>query len=267
VGVYGIVLAGWSSNSKYALLGGLRASAQMVSYELALGLCLVVVLLLAGNVPLTDIIEFQQRTVWLALAALPAFLMFHVAAFAETNRLPFDLPEAESELVAGYHAEYSAMKFAIFYLAEYAALLTMSGLIAVLFFGGWDIPFTSWDQRVATTWSGEAVLRFLLTLGAFTLKAAFFAWVYVWVRWTLPRFRYDQLMYLGWKVLVPAALGYIVIVATAVLVLERAGVPQNAWYGLALFALNLPLVAGLVLWLDRRRVLAGTRRRRVEAEA
>jgi NADH-quinone oxidoreductase subunit H len=267
VAVYGIVLAGWSSNSKYALLGGLRASAQMISYELALGLSLVAVLLLAGNLVLADIIAFQQRTTWLALAALPAFLMFHVAAFAETNRLPFDLPEAESELVAGYHAEYSAMKFAIFYLAEYVALLTMSGLIAIVFFGGWDIPFTAWDERIATAWSFEAVLRFVLTLGAFTVKASFFAWVYVWVRWTLPRFRYDQLMYLGWKVLLPAALAYIVVVASAVLVLERAGVPQNTWYGLALFLINLPLVAAMFFWLDRRRVLSGTRRRRVIAES
>jgi NADH-quinone oxidoreductase subunit H len=267
VAVYGIVLAGWSSNSKYALLGGLRASAQMISYELALGLSLVVVLLLAGNVSLGEIVAFQQRTTWLVLAALLAFVMFHVAAFAETNRLPFDLPEAESELVAGYHAEYSAMKFAIFYLAEYVALLTMSGLIGTLFFGGWDIPFTTWDEQAATAWSAEAVLRTVLTLGAFTVKAAFFAWVYVWVRWTLPRFRYDQLMYLGWKVLLPTALGYIVIVATAVLVMERAGMEQNAWYGLVLFVVNLPLVAILALWLDRRRVLSGTRRRQVGAEA
>jgi NADH-quinone oxidoreductase subunit H len=267
VAVYGIVLAGWSSNSKYALLGGLRASAQMISYELALGMSLVVVLLLAGNVSLGEIVAFQQRTTWLVLAALLAFIMFHVAAFAETNRLPFDLPEAESELVAGYHAEYSAMKFAIFYLAEYVALLTMSGLLATLFFGGWDIPFTTWDEQVAPAWGVEALLRTTLTLGAFLVKAAAFAWVYVWVRWTLPRFRYDQLMYLGWKVLLPTALAYIVVMATAILVLERAGVPQNAWYGLALFGVNLPLVAVLALWLDRRRVLSGTRRRRLGAEA
>jgi NADH-quinone oxidoreductase subunit H len=203
VAVYGVVLAGWSSNSKYALLGG----------------------------------------------------------------LPFDLPEAESELVAGYHAEYSAMKFAIFYLAEYVALLTMSGLIATLFFGGWDVPFTTWDERLAPAWSLEALLRTALTVGAFTLKASVFAWIYVWVRWTLPRFRYDQLMYLGWKVLVPTALAYIVVMAGSVLVLERAGMTQNAWYGLALFLVNLPLVAVLVFWLDRRRVVGGTRRRHVGAEA
>jgi NADH-quinone oxidoreductase subunit H len=266
VAVYGIVLAGWSSNSKYALLGGLRATAQMISYELALGMSLVVVLLIAGNVPLGDIVAFQQRTTWFVFAGLLAFLIFHVAAFAETNRLPFDLPEAESELVAGYHAEYSAMKFAIFYLAEYVALLTMSGLIATLFFGGWDIPFTTWDEQVATAWSVEAVLRSSLTLAAFSVKLAIFAWVYVWVRWTLPRFRYDQLMFLGWKVLLPTALAYIVVMASAILVLETVGVEPSVWYGLALFLVNLPLVALLVLGLDRHRVLAGTRRRvRVEA--
>jgi NADH-quinone oxidoreductase subunit H len=266
VAVYGIVLAGWSSNSKYALLGGLRATAQMISYELALGMSLVVVLLIAGNVPLGDIVAFQQRTTWFVFAGLLAFLIFHVAAFAETNRLPFDLPEAESELVAGYHAEYSAMKFAIFYLAEYVALLTMSGLIATLFFGGWDIPFTTWDEQVATAWSVEAVLRSSLTLAAFSVKLAIFAWVYVWVRWTLPRFRYDQLMFLGWKVLLPTALAYIVVMASAILVLDTVGVEPSVWYGLALFLVNLPLVALLVLGLDRHRVLAGTRRRvRVEA--
>jgi NADH-quinone oxidoreductase subunit H len=266
VAVYGIVLAGWSSNSKYALLGGLRATAQMISYELALGMSLVVVLLIAGNVPLGDIVAFQQRTTWFVFAGLLAFLIFHVAAFAETNRLPFDLPEAESELVAGYHAEYSAMKFAIFYLAEYVALLTMSGLIATLFFGGWDIPFTTWDEQVATAWSVEAVLRSSLTLAAFSVKLAIFAWVYVWVRWTLPRFRYDQLMFLGWKVLLPTALAYIVVMASAILVLDTVGVEPSVWYGLALFLVNLPLVALLVLVLDRHRVLAGTRRRvRVEA--
>jgi NADH-quinone oxidoreductase subunit H len=158
------------------------------------------------------------------------------------------------------------MKFAIFYLAEYVALLTMSGLIATLFFGGWDIPFTTWDEQVATAWSVEAVLRSSLTLAAFSVKLALFAWVYVWVRWTLPRFRYDQLMFLGWKVLLPTALAYIVVMASAILVLDTVGVEPSVWYGLALFLVNLPLVALLVLGLDRHRVLAGTRRRvRVEA--
>jgi NADH-quinone oxidoreductase subunit H len=266
VAVYGIVLAGWSSNSKYSLLGGLRASAQMISYELAIGLSLVVVLLVAGNVPLSEVVGFQQRTVWFVLAATLGYILFQIAAFAETNRLPFDLPEAEAELVAGYHAEYSAMKYAMYPLSEYAALITMSAFIATLFFGGWDIPFTHWDEQVATAWTWEAIARFLLTNLVFLLKTLCFVWVYVWVRWTLPRFRYDQLMYLGWKVLLPVALAYVVVMAAAVLLLERAGVPHDWRYGMLLFAVNVPLVAGLVLGLDRHRVVAGTRRRaRVEA--
>ena len=264
--VYGITLAGWSANSKYALLGGLRASAQMISYELAIGLSLVVVLLIAGNVPLGEIVAFQQQTVWFVFAATIAYVTFHVGAFAETNRLPFDLPEAEAELVAGYHAEYSAMKYAIYPLSEYAALITMSAFITTLFFGGWDIPFTRWDEQVATTWSVGAVLRVALTNLVFLLKTFFFIWVFVWVRWTLPRFRYDQLMFLGWKVLLPLSLVYIVIMAAAVLVLERVGVPHDTRYGLALFLVNIPLVVGLLWGLDRRRVLAGTVRR-VRAEA
>jgi NADH-quinone oxidoreductase subunit H len=265
VAVYGIVLAGWSANSKYALLGGLRASAQMISYELATGLSLVVVLLIAGNVPLTDVVAFQQQTWWFFASAAVAYLMFHVAAFAETNRLPFDLPEAEAELVAGYHAEYSAMKYAIYPLSEYAALITMSAFITTLFFGGWDIPFTTWDQQVATAWGWEAILRFVLTNFVFLLKTTFFVWVYIWVRWTLPRFRYDQLMYLGWKVLLPLGLVYVVVIAAAVLVLEGLGVPHDWRYGAALFVVNLPLVALLVFGLDRHRVLEGSRRRaRVE---
>jgi NADH-quinone oxidoreductase subunit H len=264
--VYGITLAGWSANSKYALLGGLRASAQMISYEITLGMSLVVVLLIAGNVPLGQIVAFQQQTTWFVLAAGVAYLMFHVGAFAETNRLPFDLPEAEAELVAGYHAEYSAMKYAIYPLSEYAALITMSAFITTLFFGGWDIPFTHWDEQIATAWSMSAVARFVLTNLAFLIKTTFFIWVFVWVRWTLPRFRYDQLMYLGWKVLLPLALVYIVIMATAVLLLERAGVPHDTRYGLYLFLVNLPLLVGILWGLDRRRIVAGTVRR-VRAEA
>jgi NADH-quinone oxidoreductase subunit H len=264
--VYGITLAGWAANSKYALLGGLRASAQMVSYELTLGIALVVVLLVAGNVSLGEIVAFQQQNGWFVFLATLAWLFFHVGAFAETNRLPFDLPEAEPELVAGYHAEYSAMKYAIYPLSEYAALITMSAFIATLFFGGWDIPFTAWDQQVATAWSFEAVLRFGLTNAAFLLKTLFFVWVFVWVRWTLPRFRYDQLMSLGWKVILPAGFAYIVIMGAAVLALETAGVPHGFRYGLLLFLVNVPLVAAFVWGLDRQRVLQGTPRRvRVEA--
>ncbi|MEX0692075.1 MAG: NADH-quinone oxidoreductase subunit NuoH [Gemmatimonadales bacterium] len=262
LGVYGIVLAGWSSGSKYALLGGLRATAQMISYEIALGLSLVVVLLLAGNVPLSDIIAKQQQTTWFVFAATLAFILFVISAFAETNRLPFDLPEAEAELVTGYHTEYSAMKFSMFFIAEYAALITMSALMATFFFGGWDIPFTAWDEQVRTSWSLGALLQFGLTHLAFFLKMSFFIWVYVWVRWTLPRFRFDQLMALGWKVLLPVALTYVLIMASAVLALDRLSVPADWRWGMALFAVNIPVLFAVFWMLDRDRLITTQRRTR-----
>ncbi|MGH7521313.1 MAG: NADH-quinone oxidoreductase subunit NuoH, partial [Gemmatimonadales bacterium] len=211
LGVYGIVLAGWSSNNKYALLGGLRASAQMISYEIALGMSTVAVLLLAGNVTFSQVIGQQQLGIWFVVPLAIAFLIFFISALAETNRLPFDLPEAEGELIAGYHTEYSAMKFSMFYIAEYSNMVTASALMATLFFGGWDIPFTSWDST-----GDPSVLKTLLTLAAFSAKTFFFLFTYVWVRWTLPRFRYDQLMALGWKVLLPLALLYITVLAVAI---------------------------------------------------
>ena len=262
LGVYGIVLAGWSSGSKYALLGGLRATAQMISYEIAMGMSLVVVLLLAGNVPLSEIIARQQQTTWFILAATLAFMLFVIAAFAETNRLPFDLPEAEAELVTGYHTEYSAMKFSMFFIAEYAALITMSALMATFFFGGWDIPFTAWDEQVRTGWSVGAVSQTLATHIAFFVKMAVFIWVFVWVRWTLPRFRFDQLMALGWKVMLPVALAYIVIMATAVLALQTLGVPQDWRWGMALFGVNVPVVVAFLWGLDSNRLLSTQRRTR-----
>ena len=209
IGVYGIALAGWSSNSKYSLLGGLRSSAQMISYELAIGLSLVGVLLLSGSLSLRSIVESQSGTYlgfipkW-NIFQLPApqivgFLCYLVAAIAETNRLPFDLPEAETELVAGYHTEYSSMKFAMFFLAEYANMITVSCLATVLFFGGWLGPVFGPD------W-----LRILLPLLWFALKVLCFLFLYVWIRGTLPRFRYDQLMAFGWKFLVPVALANLV---------------------------------------------------------
>jgi len=211
LGVYGIVLAGWASNNKYALLGGLRASAQMISYEIALGMSTVAVILLAGNVTLSQVIVQQQRGLPFIIPLTIAFVIFFISAFAETNRLPFDLPEAEGELIAGYHTEYSAMKFSMFYIAEYSIMVTASALMATLFFGGWDIPFTSWDS------TGEpSVLKTVLTLLSFSAKTFFFLFTYIWVRWTLPRFRYDQLMSLGWKVLLPLAT--LNVLVTAILV-------------------------------------------------
>jgi NADH-quinone oxidoreductase subunit H len=255
LGVYGIVLAGWASNNKYALLGGLRASAQMISYEIALGMSTVAVLLLAGNVTLSQIIMQQQAAhAWFIIPLTLSFLIFFISAFAETNRLPFDLPEAEGELIAGYHTEYSAMKFSMFYIAEYSNMVTASALMATLFFGGWDIPFTAWDS------TGEpGILKTLLTLAAFSAKTFFFLFTFVWVRWTLPRFRYDQLMALGWKVLLPLALIYITILAVAIWFfraqLDWAFGPGMAW---ALGGLNFVLLLVLVLWLDRGRIVSGS---------
>jgi NADH-quinone oxidoreductase subunit H len=199
--VYGITLAGWSSRSKYALLGGVRSSAQMISYEISLGLSVVGVFMLCGSLRLTDVIAYQADGTWNVFTQPIGFLVFLVAAFAETNRLPFDLPEAETELVAGYHTEYSGMKFAMFFLGEYTAMFVFSCLIAVLFLGGWDVPFVSEGALAALGNWGS-----LLGFASLMLKALFFLFVYVWVRWTIPRFRFDQLMALGWKVLLPLGL-------------------------------------------------------------
>ena len=251
IGVYGIVLAGWSSNNKYSLLGGLRSSAQMVSYEIAMGMSTVAVLLLAGNVSLNAIVQQQAVTVWNFAGAGIAFFIFVVAAFAETNRLPFDLPEAESELVAGYHSEYSAMKFSLFFIAEYANMFTASALIATMFMGGWDIPFTLWDNVPPWSWA-----KTLLTLLFFLVKTTAFLFLYIWVRWTLPRFRYDQLMSLGWKFMIPLALGYIVIMASAVLALDAANVNDGRVFGGALVLLNLVLGAIVFFIMDRGRLVS-----------
>jgi NADH-quinone oxidoreductase subunit H len=256
LGVYGIVLAGWSSNNKYSLLGGLRSSAQMISYELALSMSTVAVLLLAGNVTLSDVVARQQQSIltWNVFPLGLAYFIFTVAAFAETNRLPFDLPEAEGELIAGYHTEYSAMKFSMFYIAEYSSMVTASALMATLFFGGWDIPFTRWDDT--PPWS---VWKTLATVGAFTLKLCFFLFLYIWVRWTLPRFRYDQLMALGWKVMVPFALGYLALIATAIWVLhDQLGWQYDTRFALVLFGLNVVLAVPLFFVLDRGRLIAGS---------
>jgi NADH-quinone oxidoreductase subunit H len=266
IAVYGIVLAGWSSNSKYAFLGGLRSSAQMISYEIALGMSLIVVLLLAGNVTLPAIVARQQVGIWYVFPATLGFLIFVISAFAETNRLPFDLPEAEAELVTGYHTEYSSMKFSLFFIAEYAAVITFSALMVTLFFGGWDIPFTTWDAAVPTAWNAEAILRVLATLVAFSLKTLVFVWLYIQVRWTLPRFRFDQLMHIGWKVLLPISLGYIGIMATAILIFHPLEAAHPKWFGAILFGVNLPLLVAFVWGLDRGRVIVGDfQRARLEA--
>ena len=251
LGVYGMVLAGWSSNNKYSLLGSLRSSAQMVSYEIALGMSTIPVLLLAGNVSLDAIIAQQAHMGWNALSLTIAWFIFLVAAFAETNRLPFDLPEAEAELVAGYHTEYSGMKFSMFFIAEYANMATISGLMAALYFGGWDIPFTQWDNEGPYT-----VLKTLATLATFAAKTGVFLFLFMWVRWTLPRFRYDQLMTLGWGIMLPLALGYILVIAIATLALDYLGVPRDVRFTLSLFGLNVVLTAILLAWGDRGKLVS-----------
>jgi NADH-quinone oxidoreductase subunit H len=206
VGVYGITLAGWSSGSKYSLLGGLRSSAQMISYELTLGLGLVSVVMLSGTLDLNGIIQSQISGGWNIFRAPLGFLLFLVSSFAETNRQPFDLPEAEPELVGGYHTEYSSMKFALFFLAEYANMITASAVMSVLFLGGWHVPFIN-------TFGMDANLVAVLGIAVFALKIFAFIFFFMWVRWSIPRFRYDQLMNLGWKVLLP--LGIVNILLTA----------------------------------------------------
>jgi NADH-quinone oxidoreductase subunit H len=213
VGVYGIALAGWSSNNKYSLMGGLRSSAQMISYELALGLSLIGVIILAGTLDLVQIVELQSGWHgfrWFIFFHPIGFIVYLIAAIAETNRVPFDLPEAETELVAGFHTEYSAMKFALFFLAEYINMFTVSMLATTLFLGGWNVPF-------AEDIFGRPSFMFgLVSAVGFLLKVIFFLFLYIWLRGTLPRFRFDQLMSFGWKILLPFALLSIFLTATLV---------------------------------------------------
>lgn len=219
ISVYGITLAGWSSNSKYSLLGGLRSSAQMISYELAMGTAVLSVVLQAGSLNVSAIVE-SQRDGW-ALLGWHVFtnpigaLVFIVTAFAETNRLPFDLPEAEQELVGGYHTEYSGMKFGMFFLAEYVNLFVASFVIATFFFGGYLVPFEPLLLSVFPALEGSLWLGLLQFLSLLA-KTCFFAFLYIWVRWTFPRFKYNQLMTLGWKYLLPIGLANVILVALGV---------------------------------------------------
>jgi len=240
LGVYGIVLAGWSSNSKYPFLGGVRSSSQMISYEIALGLSIIPVLMIFGDLNLSKIAQYQDANGWLLaplwgnsapwsnggnfgrwilfIPAFISFVVFAISMFAETNRAPFDLPECETELVAGYHTEYSSMKFALFFLGEYAAMIIGSGLAVTLFLGGWSIPFgaaiegwtgipLSYHEGATPFWLG------LLHIACFLFKTVLFILFFIWVRWTLPRFRYDQLMRLGWLVFFEVALLNILLTA------------------------------------------------------
>jgi len=269
LGVYGMVMAGWASNSKYAFLGGLRGSAQMISYEVALAMSLVPVLMLVGNVAMPEIVSAQQRFAegtgaygaWFVLPLMVAALIFVVSGVAETGRVPFDLPEAESELVGGFHTEYSAMKFGMFFLGEYAHLITTAALITIFFLGGWDIPFWEGDNiRVLAdgTVIGEpAWWKTLLTLGSFTVKSLALVLFFMWLRWTIPRFRYDQLMDLGWKVFIPLLMGYIMLMGLAIYLLDSLGVPSGLKYSAALIGLNVVLMVILVWVVDRGSVVKG----------
>ena len=213
VGVYGIALAGWSSNNKYSLMGGLRSSAQMISYELALGLSLIGVILICGTLDIYNIVEQQSGWYgmqWNILYQPLGFVLYLIAAIAETNRVPFDLPEAETELVAGFHTEYSSIKFLLFFNAEYINMITVSMLATTLFWGGWNVPFAEYLFGRGT------ILFALICLLGFTVKIMLFLFFYIWIRGTLPRFRFDQLMDFGWKFLLPAAILNIVVTATVV---------------------------------------------------
>lgn len=200
LGVYGIITAGWSSNSKYAFLGSLRSAAQMVSYEVSIGLILITVLLCVGSLNLTSIVMAQEK-VWFAIPLFPLLIMFFISCLAETNRAPFDLPEAEAELVAGYNVEYSSMGFALFFLGEYANMIVMSSLCSLFFLGGW-LPLFNF-----------AIFYWIPGVFWFGLKIILFLFLFVWVRAAYPRYRYDQLMTLGWKVLLPLSLAWVVLVA------------------------------------------------------
>ncbi|NNM06022.1 MAG: NADH-quinone oxidoreductase subunit NuoH [Gemmatimonadetes bacterium] len=272
LGVYGVVMGGWASNNKFSFLGGLRASAQMVSYEVALGLAVVVVLLLAGNVTLTEMVwQQQQLNFWFVLPISLAFILFVISAFAETSRMPFDMPEAESELVGGFHTEYSGMKYAMYPMGEYSHMITSSALMATLFFGGWDIPFWTGDDAFlyqdqwirGFTEAGAPIAAELawwktfLTFGAFAAKTYFFVLFYIWVRWTVPRFRYDQIMQLGWKVMLPVSLAYVMIVAGTILALDQLDVSYGFTFGLALTVVSAICTGLFLLVLDRGRTLSG----------
>jgi NADH-quinone oxidoreductase subunit H len=215
LGVYGIVLAGWASNSKYPFLGGIRSSAQMISYEVCLGLSVVPVFMQAGSLNLMKVVEYQAGHMWLIATQPLSFLIFFVSALAETNRTPFDLPEAEQELVGGYHTEYSSMKFAMFFLGEYAAMFVQAALLATLFFGGWSLPFAPFNAPAKELWVGAA------QIGIFLAKVVFFLFIFIWIRWTIPRFRYDQLMALGWKIFIPLTIVNILLVAVVLALVAK----------------------------------------------
>jgi NADH-quinone oxidoreductase subunit H len=238
VGIYGIVLGGWASGSTYALLGGLRSSAQMISYEVAMGLALVAVFLYAGSLSTSEIVA-SQDDLWYGLILAPSFVIYVISMIGETNRAPFDLPEAEGELVGGFHTEYSSLKFALFFLAEYINMATVSALATTLFLGGWHAPF--WIDHV---WAGanEGYVPLVWFFG----KVFAFIFFFIWLRGTLPRMRYDQFMALGWKWLIPASLAWIVAVATIRAISLDGGIDRQ--YLLTGIGVALVVLLGLSFW-------------------
>ncbi len=250
IGVYGIILGGWASNNKYSLLGGLRSAAQLVSYEVPMGLALVAVLLMTRSLSLVEIVQRQERIhLWFVFPGLLAFFLYFVSGVAETNRTPFDLPEAESELVSGFNTEYSGVKFAFFFLGEYSAMIIISCVAVTVFFGGWLAPFPHVKAL--------AFLKVVPPFGWFLIKASVFIFLYIWFRSTFPRYRFDQLMALGWKWMIPAGLVNIVIVAVAILATpgRTNGLVTLSWiFGLLFVAMFL--LARLRQALTRRDRLA-----------
>jgi NADH-quinone oxidoreductase subunit H len=215
LGVYGIVLAGYAANSKYPFLGGIRSSAQMISYEIAMGMSVIPIFLVVGSLNLSDVIQYQAAGGWLVLKQPLAFGIFLAAMFAETNRLPFDLPESEQELAGGYNVEYSSMKFAMFFMGEYAAMTAASAMLVTLFLGGWTLPFAGLNQPAQSIGIG------LAQIGIFVAKVLVVEFMIMWVRWMWPRFRYDQLMDLGWRRFIPLSLANIVVTALVLWVIAK----------------------------------------------
>ena len=237
IGIYGIVLGGWSSGSTYSLLGGLRSSAQMISYEVAMGLSFVVVFLYAGSMSTSEIVEAQTK-VWFLFPLLPSFIIYVISMVGETNRAPFDLPEAEGELVGGFHTEYSSLKFALFFLAEYVNMATVSAIATTLFLGGWRAPF-----GIGTIWPGanEGYWPVLWFFG----KVMAFIFMFVWLRGTLPRLRYDQFMHFGWKVLIPISIVWLLVLATYRAIENTGGINRSVIY--VIMAVLVILIVGLLL--------------------
>ncbi len=233
LGIYGVVLAGWSSGSNYPLLGSVRATSQMISYEVGMGLALVAVLMYSGTLSMSGIVAWQADHVWNIIPQFPAFVIYMVCGLAETNRPPFDLPEAESELVAGFHTEYSGIKFAMFYLGEYINTVTVASIAVTLFLGGWRGPHPSW-------------LPWLWPLLWFLLKLTAVIYVYIWIRATLPRMRYDRLMTFGWKVLIPVGLFWVMATGAIIVLPQHYGSPRGRYMAVALIV-GIALIASLVV--------------------